>query len=88
MYNPKCYMQNARPVKAMRTAGARLMGHGNELGSIEAGRIADLVALDRNPVKLAETGQVEQIAGTRADLTWFEGRLAYERDPNQPRGMN
>lgn len=89
LYNPKRYcMHNLYPLKAMQDVGARLMGHDNELGSIKVGRIEDLIVLDRNVVKLAENGQAEQIADTRVDLTWFEGRLVYEPDPNQPREMN
>ena len=59
--------------------GARLMGHDDRLGTIEAGKIADLVIINRNVVELAEQNQAHRIGETRVDLTLFNGRVIYDR---------
>lgn len=58
--------------------GATLFGHQDRLGSIESGKIADLVVLDQNVVELAESEQAEKINETRAVLTVFDGRIVFE----------
>ena len=59
--------------------GARLMGHDDRLGSIEVGKIADLVILSQNVVALAEQGEADKISDTRVELTLFNGKVIYER---------
>ena len=54
--------------------GAFLNHCERDRGTIEAGKFADLVVLDRNLFQLAP----EQIYQTRVDLTLFEGRVLYE----------
>ena len=44
-----CGMGPAAALQAATLEGARLMGEANERGTIEVGKIADLVLLDRNP---------------------------------------
>jgi predicted amidohydrolase YtcJ len=66
-------------IRAFTINGARLFGHADRLGSIEVGKIADLVAIDRNLVTLANSPDIEDIAGTQVMLTVFEGRVIYER---------
>ena len=61
--------------------GARLMGHDKRLGSIEVGKTADLIVLNRNVVELAEQGQADKIGETQVDMTFFNGKLVYERAP-------
>ena len=46
----ECGMKPAAALQAATFEGARLMGEANERGTIEAGKIADLVLLDRNPL--------------------------------------
>ena len=67
-------------IAAYTINGARLMGHDGDLGSIEVGKIADLIVLDRNLVELANSGKQSDIAESRVDLTLFDGRAIYERD--------
>ena len=59
--------------------GARLMGHDDRLGSIEAGKIADLVVLDQNVVELAQQNQAHRVGETLVDLTLFNGKVIYDR---------
>ena len=59
--------------------GARLMGHDQDVGSIEVGKTADLIVLDRNLMDLANNSRETEIAETRVDMTNFEGQVVYER---------
>ncbi len=67
-------------IAAYTISGARLMGHDEDLGSIEVGKIADLIVLDRNLVELANTDRESEIAETRVDLTLFDGKIVYRRE--------
>ncbi len=59
--------------------GARLMGHDDRLGSIEAVKIADLVVLDQNVVELAQQNQAHRVGETLVNLTLFNGKVIYDR---------
>ena len=59
--------------------GARFMQQDGELGSIEPGKIADLIVLNQNVVELAEQGRAEMIIDTKVDLTMFDGKIIYQR---------
>ncbi|MFM7784008.1 MAG: amidohydrolase family protein, partial [Gammaproteobacteria bacterium] len=62
--------------------GARMLGLGERTGSIEAGKLADLVVLDQNLVELAEQRQADRISETRVLTTIFDGRVVYEATPS------
>lgn len=62
--------------------GARMLGLGERTGSIEAGKLADLVVLDQNLVELADQGQADRISETRVLTTIFDGRVVYEATPS------
>jgi imidazolonepropionase-like amidohydrolase len=55
-----CGMHPAAALSAATKDGARLMGDANERGTIEIGKVADLVLLDRNP--LEDPGALRTIA--------------------------
>lgn len=59
--------------------GARFLGRDTEIGSLEAGKSADFVVLDRDILALADTGHAEQVGGTRVLETWFRGERVYQR---------
>ncbi len=57
--------------------GAKMLGIDADAGSLEVGKSADLVVIDRNPLALAKAGRADDIAGTKVRETWFEGRQVY-----------
>ncbi len=66
-------------IAAFTINGARLFGHDDKLGSIEVGKIADIIAVSQNIVELAESGQESEIRDTEVTLTIFNGDVVYER---------
>lgn len=54
--------------------GAKAMGREKEFGSIEVGKKADLVMLDRNLFEVSHT----ELAGTKVLATMFGGKLVYD----------
>jgi len=57
--------------------GARMLGRDKEIGSLEVGKSADFVVLDRDILKLADSGKADDINGTKVIETWFQGRRVY-----------
>jgi predicted amidohydrolase YtcJ len=70
-------------IAAYTRNAARSLQQQDSTGTIEPGKKADLIVLDRNIVDLAERGEAEQISATRVLLTLFEGRVVH-RDPALP----
>jgi len=66
-------------IAAFTINGARLFGHDDRLGSIEAGKTADIIVLNQNIVELAEAGRPAQINATQVTMTVFDGEIVYER---------
>jgi hypothetical protein len=59
--------------------GARAMSQADSLGSLEVGKLADLIAVDRNVIELAESGRAHEISETGVLMTFFDGRLIFEQ---------
>ena len=63
------------PLQALRTAtsvAAEALGHGDDLGTVEPGKLADLIILERNPL--------EDIRATRTVRTVIKNGIVYESD--------
>jgi len=68
-------MSNMEALRAGTIDGARYLGMDGDLGSIETGKLADLVVLDRNPLKVppAELQDIQVV------MTIHRGEIVYQR---------
>ena len=57
--------------------GARAMSQSEMLGSLEVGKLADLIVVDRDVVALAESGRAHEISETQVLLTLFDGKVVF-----------
>lgn len=65
-------------IAAFTINGAKLFDHDGTVGSIEVGKKADIIALNRNVVELAETGRASEIGTTEVTLKIFDGEIVFE----------
>jgi predicted amidohydrolase YtcJ len=63
-------------IDAYTINGAWLMHREDDTGSIESGKLADMVIYDRNLFEI----DAEAISETRVDMTIYNGRVVYRRD--------
>ena len=73
-------------IDAYTIHGARYLNRDRETGSIEVGKSADFIILDRDILKLAEAGHGQDIANTQVLETWFRGARVYKQPENR-RGL-
>ena len=64
-----------KALHAYTLGGARAMGTDDVTGSLQAGKSADFVVLDRDPFAVP----VDQLGATVTEQTWFAGRKVYDR---------
>lgn len=73
----------ATAIKAMTISGARAVGRDSEQGTLEPGKSADFIVLDRNLFEVP----VNEIGTTKVLRTVFEGETVYEdKTSEQPEG--
>ncbi|HUI58682.1 MAG TPA: amidohydrolase family protein [Steroidobacteraceae bacterium] len=63
-------------IEAYTINGARMLNLQQEAGSIEVGKSADFIVLDRDILALAD-GHAEDIGQTRVIATWFQGKKVH-----------
>jgi predicted amidohydrolase YtcJ len=66
-------------IDAYTINGARYLGRDRDAGSLEAGKSADFVVLDRDILALADGGKADDVAKARVLETWFMGKAVYVR---------
>ena len=70
-------------IDAYTVNGAQMLYLGDVAGSLEVGKSADFIVLDRDILALADTGHAADVADTKVLATWFRGDKVYSR-PAQP----
>jgi len=66
-------------IDAYTINGARMLGLEEEAGSLEVGKSADFIVLDRDILALADAGLPDAVANAQVLETWFQGRQVYQR---------
>ena len=66
-------------IDAYTINGARYLNRDSEAGSIEVGKSADFIILDRDIVALGDGGNADDIANTQVLGTWFMGKQVFKR---------
>ncbi len=80
-FNPRQAISIRDVLDAYTIQGARFLGRDAEIGSLQAGKSADFVLLDRDIIALADGGHADEVAQTRVLATWFQGRRVYQAPP-------
>jgi predicted amidohydrolase YtcJ len=64
-------------IDAYTINGARMLNLQKEAGSLEVGKSADFILVDRDILALADAGHPEGVADTKVLATWFKGQKVY-----------
>jgi predicted amidohydrolase YtcJ len=65
-------------IEAYTINGARMLNIEADAGSIEVGKSADFIEVDRDILALAAAGHPESIAEAKVLSTWFQGKQVYK----------
>ena len=77
-FNPSELLTVNEVLKCLTINGAANLGLEKERGSIEVGKYADFVLLDKDVLELEKTDKMD-IFNTSVASTWFEGRKVYQK---------
>jgi predicted amidohydrolase YtcJ len=69
-------------IEAYTINGASMLNLQKEAGSLEVGKSADFILLDRDILALADAGHPQDIAQTHVLGTWFRGKKVYAAGPH------
>jgi predicted amidohydrolase YtcJ len=75
--NPQQSIPLRDVIDAYTINGARMLNIHKEAGSLEVGKSADFILLDRDILSLADGGHPESVADTKVLATWFKGQKVY-----------
>ncbi len=81
-FNPTELITVSEALKCLTINGARSLGLEQERGSIEKGKYADFVVLDKDVLELEKTNKMD-IFKTNVASTWFEGHKVYQSGTKQ-----
>src|SRR5207237_5635671 len=81
--NPRQAITIREVLDAYTIGGARFLGREKEIGSLEVGKAADFVVLDRDILKLSDGGEPLKVADAQVLETWFAGNPIYTRHAGQ-----
>jgi predicted amidohydrolase YtcJ len=77
--NPQQSITLPEVIEAYTNGGAQMLNIQNDAGSIEVGKSADFIVLDRDILALAAAGHPESVAEAHVLSTWFQGKEVYKR---------
>jgi predicted amidohydrolase YtcJ len=79
--NPRESITLPEVIEAYTLSGAQMLNIAADAGSLEAGKSADFVVLDRDILDLAARGHAADVAQTHVLETWFQGKEVYRKAP-------
>ncbi len=77
IWNPAEQLDILSIIDAYTINGARALRQSDRVGSLEVGKKADFIVLDKNIIDLANTGEADQIDATKVTTTVFNGAVVY-----------